>query len=81
MLVQKYGGELAADLISLGFLYKRFECDGGYPWLVCNAVLEEARHAQGPKGQRLRQLIGFFAGHQEDWASDAAPGIAPRIAV
>jgi hypothetical protein len=75
-LEQRYGRELAADLIDLGILYKRFEHEGGYPWLVCNAAVEEAGLLSGGKGERLRELIGFLAGHQEDWSHHAYPNVA-----
>ena len=75
-LKQKYGADLADDLIDLGTLYKEFEYRGGYPWLVCKASVEEASLFQGEKGDRLRGLLRFLIGHQRDWSMDAYPGIA-----
>jgi hypothetical protein len=76
VLIQRYGQELAQDLLDLGTLYKRFEDNGNYPWLICNSAIEEADVLRGIKGDRLRQLISCFSGHQDDWSNDAYPGIA-----
>ncbi len=78
-LKQRFGIELADDLFDLGTLYKRFEYEGGYPWLVCNAAVEEAHMLKGSKGESVGQLIQFLIGHQEDWVSDAYPGIAKGL--
>jgi len=72
----RFGKDLAADLIDLGTLYKQFEHYGSYPWLICNAAVDEASVLQNEKGDRLRQLLSFLSGHQEDWHDDAFPGIA-----
>lgn len=78
-LVSQYGTDLAQDLIDLGILYKRFEHHSGYPWLVCDAAIEEAGLLQGPKGSSVRKLIDFLVGHQADWSNDAYPGIAEGL--
>ncbi|MFY9512942.1 MAG: hypothetical protein WAQ05_18420 [Rubrivivax sp.] len=75
----RFGKDLAADLIDLGTLYKQFEHYGSYPWLICNAAVDEARVLQNEKGDRLRQLLSFLSGHQEDWHDDAFPGIAKGL--
>lgn len=75
-LEARFGKELAADLIDLGTLYKQFEHYGSYPWLVCNAAIDEASVLQNEKGDRLRQLLSFLSSHQEDWGNDSFPGIA-----
>jgi len=76
---QQFGVELANDLLDLGTLYKRFEYDGGYPWLVCNAAVDEAAVLRNAKGDGIRQLIQFLIRHQEDWVGDAYPGIAQGL--
>lgn len=78
-LQARFGTELAADLIDLGTLYKQFEHYGSYPWLVCNAAVDEANVLQSEKGDRLRQLLSFLSGHQEDWHDDSFPGIAKGL--
>ena len=78
-LVARFGAEHAADLLDVGTLYKRFEYLGCYPWLVCNAAIEEADLFKGSKGERLRQFIDFLSGLQDDWANDAHPGIAQGL--
>jgi len=75
-LERKYGVDLANDLIDLGILYKEFENRNGYPWLVCKAAVEEASFLCGYKGDRLRDMLQFLIGHQDDWSNDAYPGIA-----
>jgi hypothetical protein len=75
----RFGIELANDLLDLGTLYKRFEYDGGYPWLVCQAAVDEANVLRNSKGEGVRQLIEFLIGHQDDWVSDAYPGIAQGL--
>jgi hypothetical protein len=78
-LESRFGKELAADLLDLGTLYKQFEHYGSYPWLICNAALDEANVLQNEKGERLRQLLSFLSGHQEEWDSDSFPGIAKGL--
>jgi hypothetical protein len=78
-LREKYGPELADDLISLAILYTHFENESGYPWLVCNAAIGEAGLLRGTKGKRLMQLIEFLIGHQDQWTTDAYPGIAQGL--
>ncbi|MBI2752339.1 MAG: hypothetical protein HYX46_02325 [Betaproteobacteria bacterium] len=78
-LAARFGKDLADDLIDLGTLYKQFEHYGSYPWLVCNAAVDEANVLQNEKGERLRQLLSFLSGHQEDWHGDAYPGIAKGL--
>lgn len=78
-LEHEYGTPLAQDLLDLGILYKTFEHHGGYPWLVCEAAIAEADALKGPKGRRLRELIEFLVGHQEDWSNDCYPGIAQGL--
>lgn len=78
-LTERYGAELANDLIDLGILYKEFEDRSGYPWLVSRAAQGEASLADGAKGVRLLSLLGFFRGHQDDWSDDAYPGIAKGL--
>lgn len=75
----RFGKDLAADLIDLGTLYKQFEHYGSYPWLICNAAVDEASVLQSEKGQRLRQLLSFLSGHQEEWHGDSFPGIAKGL--
>lgn len=78
-LIRRYGVELANDLLDLGTLYKRFEYDGGYPWLVCSAAMDEAGRSRGLKGVGLRDIANFFMGHQEDWGTSSYPGIAQGL--
>lgn len=78
-LTERYGAELANDLIDLGILYKEFEDRSGYPWLVSRAAQGEASLADGAKGVRLLSLLGFFRGHQDDWSDEAYPGIAKGL--
>lgn len=78
-LMNRYGPELANDLIDLGVLYKGFEDRGGYPWLVSRGVEEEVGFAKGAKGKRLLSLLEFFRGHQDDWFDDTYPGIAKGL--
>lgn len=78
-LTEKYGPELTDDLISLAILYTHFEDHSGYPWLVCNAASEEAGLLRGTKGERLMQLVEFLVGHQDEWTTDAYPGIAQGL--
>jgi len=78
-LQQRFGIELATDLLDLGTLYKRFEYYGGYPWLVCQAAIDEANVLQSSKGEDVRQLVQFLIGHQDDWVDDAYPGIAKGL--
>jgi hypothetical protein len=74
-----FGVELANDLLDLGTLYKRFEDDGGYPWLVCNAAVDEAAVLRSAKGDGIRLLVEFLIDHQEDWVGSAFPGIAQGL--
>jgi hypothetical protein len=78
-LRRRYGIELATDLIDLGILYKEFESRSGYPWLLCMTTEEEAAPTSGRKGERLREALRFFRGHQEDWTTDAYPGVAQGL--
>ena len=78
-LTERYGSKLANDLLDLGTLYTEFEERSGYPWLVCNGAIDEAELLGGEKGDRLRRMIEFLAGHQDDWCSDAYPGIAQSL--
>ena len=48
-----YGQELANDLMDLGILYKEFESQSGYPWLVCRGAEDEVSSLRGMKGERL----------------------------
>jgi len=75
-LVRRYGKSLAHDLLDLGILYRTFEDQSGYPWLVCNAAVAEAGLLNGPKGASVRNLIEFLGSHQRDWSSDAYPAVA-----
>lgn len=50
-----------------------------YPWLVCNSAIEEAGLLEGLKGARLRQILSFFASHQDEWGRDSYPRIAQGI--
>lgn len=79
LLEQRFGKELARDLLDLGTLYKEFEYQGGYPWLVCDAAIKEAGALQTHKGGRLRELVSFISGHQEDWSIDSYPEIAQGL--
>jgi hypothetical protein len=78
-LARQYGADLAHDLIDLGILYKRFEYHGGYPWLVCDAAVDEAGLLQGAKGSSVRNLVDFLAGHQDIWTNDVYPGISQGL--
>lgn len=78
-LADRYGAELANDLIDLGTLYKEFETRSGYPWLVCRAAQREASLADGVKGEGLRSVLDFFRGHQDDWSDDAYPALAKGL--
>lgn len=78
-LALQYGSDLARDLIDLGILYKNFEYDGGYPWLICKAAIDEAALFRGTKGESLRQLIKFLSEHQDDWAIDSYGSVAPGL--
>ncbi|MEZ5343904.1 MAG: hypothetical protein R2706_21425, partial [Acidimicrobiales bacterium] len=78
-LAQRYGPHLANDLVDLGILYKEFENRSGYPWLVSRTVQWEVEQAGGIKGDRLRSLLQFFRGHQDDISIDAYPGIAQGL--
>jgi hypothetical protein len=75
-LADRYGAEHADELIDLGTLYRTFEVRGAYPWLVCTTAVQEARLLRGEKGERVRDMLHFLAGHQEDWTVNAYPGIA-----
>jgi hypothetical protein len=70
------GMDMANDLVDLGIIYKKFEYFGGYPWLVCKVNSLEASPARGDRGSGLRDIIGFFGGHQDDLVNDAFPGVA-----
>lgn len=78
-LQDRYGVDTANDLLDLGTLYKRFEHEGGYPWLVSDAAINEANLLFGSKGVRLEELITFFAEHQSDWGLDTYPGLASGL--
>jgi hypothetical protein len=71
-----YGVDMANDLVDLGIMYKQFEYFGSYPWLVCKVNSSEASLSRGDKGSGLRDIIGFFGGHQDDLVNDAFPGVA-----
>ena len=71
-----YGVDMANDLVDLGIIYKQFEYLGSYPWLVCNVNSFEASLSRGDKGSGLRDIVGFFGGHQDDLMNDAFPGVA-----
>lgn len=79
LMEERYGPELANDLIDLGVLYKGFEDRGGYPWLVSGGVEGEASFSNGTKGKRLFSLLEFFRGHQDDWSDDTYPGVAKGL--
>lgn len=78
-LTERYGAELANDLIDIGILYKEFENRGGYPWLVSRAAQGETRLAGGVKGVRFISALDFFRDHQDDWSRDAYPGVAQGL--
>lgn len=78
-LEQQYGDDMANDLIAMGIMYKEFEHRSGYPWLVCRAAVEEAALLGGPKGERLRDLLRFLTGHQDEWTDDTYPRIAKGL--
>jgi len=78
-LARRYGTELVKDLQALHTMYQHHEHHSGYPWLVCIAAVEEAKLLGGAKGESLRQLIEFLAGHQADWSIEAYPGIAQGL--
>lgn len=78
-LTERYGAELANDLVDIGILYKEFENRGGYPWLVSRTAQGEAGLAGGVKGVRLISALDFFRGHQDDWSHDAHPGVAQGL--
>ena len=78
-LTERYGAELANDLIDLGILYKEFEDRSGYPWLVSRAAQGEANLANGVKGVRLLSLLDFFRGHQDDWCDETYPGLVKGL--
>ncbi|AGK57211.1 hypothetical protein HYPDE_27658 [Hyphomicrobium denitrificans 1NES1] len=75
-LSARYGSDTANDLVDLGILYKQFEYWGGYPWLVCETNWSEASVFGGNRSARLRIIVKFFGGHQEDVSNDAFPGVA-----
>ncbi len=75
-LSERYGADTANDLVDLGILYKQFEYFGGYPWLVCETNSSEASVFGGNRGVRLRDIVRFFGGHQEDVSNHAFPGVA-----
>ena len=75
-LSERYGSGTANDLVDLGILYKQLEYFGGYPWLVCETNSSEASILRGNRGARLREIVGFFRGHQEDVCNHAFPGVA-----
>ena len=75
-LSTRYGADMANDLVDLGILYKQFEYFGGYPWLVCEANSSEASVFGGDRGVRLRDIVRFFGGHQEDLSNHAFPGVS-----
>lgn len=78
-LEDRFGKDLASDLLDLGTLYTRFEHYGSYPWLICNAAVDEANVLQNEKGERLRQLLSFLSGHQDEWHGDSFSGIAKGL--
>ncbi len=78
-LTEKYGVELANDLIDIGILYTEFENRSGYPWLVSRTAHEEASHANGDNGARLLSLLSFFRDYQDDWPDETYPGIAKGL--
>ena len=73
-LSSEYGVDMANDLVDLGILYKQFEYSG-YPWLVCEVNSCEASFFGGERGSRLRNIVRFFRGHQDDLLNDAFPGV------
>lgn len=75
-LASRYGTDHADDLIALGSLYKAFEYRGGYPWLVCAKNFSEAEPAMGERGDRLRDVIRFFQGHQDDLSVHSYPKVS-----
>jgi hypothetical protein len=78
-LRERYGADLANDLIDLGILYKEFENRSGYPWLVSRAAHVEASRGDGFKSMGTVSLLEFFRGHQDDWSDEAFPGIAKGL--
>lgn len=78
-LQDRYGAELANDLIDLGILYKEFEHRSGYPWLVSQAAQVEASRGDGLKSLGTVSLVEFFHGHQDDWSDENFPGIAKGL--
>lgn len=78
-LTQRYGAELANDLIALGILYKELENRSGYPWLVSRAAQEEVSLADGVQGARLLSMLDFFRGHQDDWCDEACRGVVKSL--
>jgi hypothetical protein len=66
-LADRFGMDLALDLIDLGILSSRFENHYGYPWTVCYVAVEEAGCLHGSKGTRIKRSLEYFVGHQGDW--------------
>ncbi|QBF31857.1 hypothetical protein [Thalassococcus sp. S3] len=79
VLCGRFGQQLADDLIDLGYLYKQFEWRGGYPWLVCETNFKEIGRARGTHAARLKDIVTFLHGHQDDWVLDSYGGSTPRL--
>lgn len=78
-LCGRYGQQMADDLIDLGCLYKQFEWRGGYPWLVCETNFQEIERARGIHAARLKDIVTFVHGHQDDWVPDSYGGSTPGL--
>tara|TARA_R110002049_G_scaffold247690_6_gene422225 strand:+ start:26355 stop:27098 length:744 start_codon:yes stop_codon:yes gene_type:complete len=78
-LCGRYGQQLAGDLIDLGYLYKQFEWRGGYPWLVCETNFKEIGRARGIHAARLKDIVTFLHGHQDDWVPESYRGSTPGL--
>src|SRR5262249_38962861 len=78
-LTEKYGAEMANDLIDLGTLYKEFEDRSSYPWLVSRSAQAEASLGDICTGGRVASLLEFFRGHQDDWSDETFPSIAKGL--
>lgn len=80
-LEQRFGAELVAELLDLGYLVDHFQYEGGFPWLVSASARSEIESLISSKGTKVLAGWTRLLEHQEDWGIDSFRGAAPSVLV
>jgi hypothetical protein len=78
-LQDRYGEDLAGDLLDLGRLVQHFEDAGGFPWLVSASARGEFERVVSDRQVSLLDGWRHLRGLQEEWHVDAYAGVTPSV--